>query len=428
MQTVASFPIEIAVSGNSVDIADGDATPVLADHTDFGSVRVTGGTLVRTYTITNSGTANLTLGTVTVGGAHAGNFTVTLQPTSSVGVGGSTTFQVTFDPSAAGLRNATLSFSTTDPDENPFNFAIRGRGAVVTVTPTAGRVTTEAGGTDTFTVVLAAPPTTDVTIGVSSTDTTEGTVAPTSLTFTAGNWNTAQTVTVTGVDDGTVDGDIAYSIVTTATSADVVYNGIEVADVSVTNSDDDEADLALTKTDGVTSVAAGNTVIYTITATNGGPAATSATVTDTFPAACGSVTWTCSGSGGGSCTASGSEPLTDVVVLPNSGSVTYTATCPVAVSASGSLTNTATITSANDPNAGNNSATDTDTILPCFSVATPTPANQVVGASAGSGSVTVTVPSGCAWTAGSPVAWVSITSGSAGTGTGTVGYDRVYSD
>ena len=85
---------------------------------------------------------------------------------------------------------------------------------VPTVSPTWGLVTTEAGGTATFTVVLDTEPTADVTIGLSSSDRTEGTVAPASLTFTPANWNLAQTVTVTGADDAVVDGDVPYSIVT----------------------------------------------------------------------------------------------------------------------------------------------------------------------------------------------------------------------
>ena len=59
-----------------------------------------------------------------------------------------------------------------------------------------------------------------MTIALSSSDTTEGTVSPASLTFTTANWNVAQTVTVTGVDDALVDGAVAYTIVTAATSAD----------------------------------------------------------------------------------------------------------------------------------------------------------------------------------------------------------------
>src|SRR6185369_8983141 len=95
----------------------------------------------------------------------------------------------------------------------------------ITVSPISGP-TTEAGGTATFTVVLTTQPTADVTIGLSSSDTTEGTVLPASLIFTAANWNVAQTVTVTGVDDALDDGNIAYTIVTApATSTDVTYNG-----------------------------------------------------------------------------------------------------------------------------------------------------------------------------------------------------------
>ena len=75
-------------------------------------------------------------------------------------------------------------------------------------------ITTEAGGTATFTVVLNTQPSADVTIALTSSDTTEGTVNPASLTFTAANFNVAQTVTVTGVNDDLDDGNIPYSIVT----------------------------------------------------------------------------------------------------------------------------------------------------------------------------------------------------------------------
>src|SRR5206468_3708670 len=104
------------------------------------------------------------------------------------------------DSSYNGLNPADVSVTNTDNDT-----------AGITVNPTAGLVTTEAGGTATFTVVLNSQPTADVSIVLSSSDTTEGTVLSTSLTFTSANWNVAQTVTVTGVDDLTADGNIAYS-------------------------------------------------------------------------------------------------------------------------------------------------------------------------------------------------------------------------
>src|SRR5947199_1828141 len=98
---------------------------------------------------------------------------------------------------------ADLSVTNTDDDT-----------AGITVDPTSGLTTTEGGGTAAFTVVLDSQPTANVPIGLSSSDLTEGTVAPASLTFTPGNWSTAQTVTVTGADDFGVDGNVAYTIVT----------------------------------------------------------------------------------------------------------------------------------------------------------------------------------------------------------------------
>src|SRR5207244_555444 len=56
-----------------------------------------------------------------------------------------------------------------------------------TVTPTSGLVTTEAGGSASFTIKLNSQPTGTVVIGLSSSDTTEGTVSPASVTFTAAN-------------------------------------------------------------------------------------------------------------------------------------------------------------------------------------------------------------------------------------------------
>ena len=89
-------------------------------------------------------------------------------------------------------------------------------------------------------MVLTASPTADVTIGLSSSDASEGTVSPASLTFTSGNWNVPKTVTVTGVDDGATDGPILYTISTArATSADTRYSGLDASNVVVVNGDND---------------------------------------------------------------------------------------------------------------------------------------------------------------------------------------------
>ena len=113
--------------------------------------------------------------------------------------------------------------------------------------------------------MLNTQPTADVTIALSSSDTTEGTVSPASLTFTPATWNIPQTVTVTGVDDLVDDGDIAYTIVTApATSADAAYNGLDAADVAVTNIDNDTAGITVTPTAGLTTTEAGGTATFTV--------------------------------------------------------------------------------------------------------------------------------------------------------------------
>jgi hypothetical protein len=50
------------------------------------------------------------------------------------------------------------------------------------------------------------------------------------------------------------------------------------------------------------------------------------------------------------------------------------------------------------------------------------PTRETFGAAGGTGSVTVTTSPGCTWTAVSADAWIAITGGAAGTGTGTVTY------
>jgi uncharacterized repeat protein (TIGR01451 family) len=127
------------------------------------------------------------------------------------------------------------------------------------------------------------------------------------------------------------------------------------------------ADLSITKTDGVTTVAAGQSTTYTITASNAGPSdAPASIVADTFPAPLTGCAWTCVGTLGGTCTAAGAGNISDVINLPNGGSVTYTAQCsvPASTAAGIPIANTATITppmGVPDPTPGNNSATDTDT-------------------------------------------------------------------
>ena len=122
---------EITVFGNGNIILDEDSTPITTDYTNLGSSPIAVG-LTRSYTIQNSGTIDLTIGTINITGVDASEFVVTLAPAATLtptGGTSSTTFSITFTPTALGTRYANVSFVTNDPDEDPFNFDIVGTGS-----------------------------------------------------------------------------------------------------------------------------------------------------------------------------------------------------------------------------------------------------------------------------------------------------------
>ena len=123
-----------------------------------------------------------------------------------------------------------------------------------------------------------------------------------------------------------------------------------------------QADLSVSDSDGATTAAPGFSTTYTVVVSNLGPSnATGATVTDTLPPAVGSDSWT--GSNG----TSGNGSLHTTVTVPAGGSVTYTIVAAIGQTARGSLANVATVAAPaglSDGNTANNSATDTDTLVP----------------------------------------------------------------
>ncbi|MCP4749402.1 MAG: hypothetical protein GY866_00780, partial [Proteobacteria bacterium] len=124
--------------------------------------------------------------------------------------------------------------------------------------------TTESGGTATFTVKLNSMPAAEVTIGVSSSDSTEGVVSPAGLTFTPENWNAANhVVTVTGVDDDLDDGNQVYSILlAAASSSDGNYRTLVPPEVSVSNTDNDTAGFTVGVISGSTTEAGGTATFW----------------------------------------------------------------------------------------------------------------------------------------------------------------------
>lgn len=106
------------------DLVDGAAVK------DFGSQVVGASGAASTFTIRNTGTANMTGIALSKDGTHAADFLVTSAPATSLAAGASTTFSVVFRPVAAGARTADLHISSNDGDENPFDIQLDGTGTV----------------------------------------------------------------------------------------------------------------------------------------------------------------------------------------------------------------------------------------------------------------------------------------------------------
>lgn len=126
----SAFP-EIDLIGNSVSIANNDATPSSADHTDFGVVDPSAGSIVRTFTIDNTaGTGALAVNSIF--NTNTGDFTVGgISLPTSIPLGSSATFTVTFDPSTSGTKAATLIIQNDDCDEGNYIFGIEGLSVVL---------------------------------------------------------------------------------------------------------------------------------------------------------------------------------------------------------------------------------------------------------------------------------------------------------
>ena len=170
------------------------------------------------------------------------------------------------------------------------------------------------------------------------------------------------TVTVT-VDSPVKSGTNGWT--NTATVVDDGTNGTDptTANNSTTDIDTFGADLAITKTDGVSSTVPGTSIAYTIVVTNNGPSRVdSFTLSDAVPAAITGSRWSVSRGSFESSTGawSGSTLLVGETV-------TFDMTGTVRSDALGDLVNAATVTlptGFSERNSANNSATDTDRLTP----------------------------------------------------------------
>ena len=230
--------------------------PAAGVRVSTSAVRVTeasgsGRTARYTVVLTRAPTGTVTVtpssgntGVATVSGAltfTASNWstaqTVTVTGVDNSLVGADLTTSITHSITGGGygsvsVPSVTVTLTNDDVASQP--------AAGVRVSTSAVRVTEASGSgrTARYTVVLTRAPTGTVTVTPSSGNTGVATVSG-ALTFTASNWSTAQTVTVTGVDNSTVGADLTTSITHSITGGG--YGSVSVPSVTVTLTNDDVA-------------------------------------------------------------------------------------------------------------------------------------------------------------------------------------------
>ena len=251
---VIGVMVRFEMASYSVGEAGGPLSVKLIARTGAGAPRPTSETGL-IYLSSNTGTANNTDfmfqndtlnllhgGFSADGGQWKSNYTMTVQITDDGLDEDDETFELKIRRNDSDLAyslvdasgdscgsNCKVTVTITDDDT-----------AGVTVSKSSLTVTEQNTSGDTYTVVLDSQPTANVTISIGGQSGTDVTAAPTPMTFTTGNWATAQTVTVTGDDDADLTNDMV-SLTHNAASSDSDYDGITITGLTVTVADNDTA-------------------------------------------------------------------------------------------------------------------------------------------------------------------------------------------
>lgn len=127
-------PFSLTLSGtatggqnSSIQIVGSSGNPLAngSGVQNFGSTAVQS-TVSRSLTISNNGNVALSGISVTLTGAHAGDFSVTPLGASTLQAGGVMPLLISFTPTAPGTRNATISVASSALTNNPYVFQLTG--------------------------------------------------------------------------------------------------------------------------------------------------------------------------------------------------------------------------------------------------------------------------------------------------------------
>ena len=125
---------DIALTGNNIDILNNDITPSTNDNTDLGSAVQTTGSITKNFVIKNTGSAALSVSSISFSGTNAALFSLVSPPTYpfTIAAGGSQTIAVKFTPTALGTKSASMVIINSDCDESIYKVSLQGTGICAT--------------------------------------------------------------------------------------------------------------------------------------------------------------------------------------------------------------------------------------------------------------------------------------------------------
>jgi hypothetical protein len=179
----------------------GPGTPgamLMPANLSFGNQGVNTTSSPQTITLRNNGVLTLAIASISITGTNSGDFAQTNGCGNSLAIGNTCGINVTFDPTAAGTRNAMVSFSD-DASGSPQLIPLSGVGQDIQISASPTSRTITAGETAVYSLSISPLSGFNQGLSLSCSGAPRAatcSVSPTSVTFNGGNPATA-TVTVT---------------------------------------------------------------------------------------------------------------------------------------------------------------------------------------------------------------------------------------
>ena len=214
-----------------VKIKDNDDVGIVYD--DSSITLNEGQSVVRTFKLKSQPLADVILN---ISSDHDDKLTISSKQliftSSNWNINQSVTFATIDDNIASGDLSFNIKIKPSSTDvlynnipENVIPITIKDND-LAGITYDSTSVTLNEGQSITRSFKLKSQPTSDVTLNISSNNSSRLSISKSSLTFTASNWNIDQSVTFTSIDNSIADGDVTVSVTIKSTSSDINYNNL----------------------------------------------------------------------------------------------------------------------------------------------------------------------------------------------------------